>query len=60
MKDGDLYPYNGNTSFTDDSRPAAKDKYRLKLGKPVTNIEQDNGDYVRLYGRNTGSGCSRG
>ena len=42
-EDGDLYPYNGNTSFTDDSRPAAKTNTGLKLGKPVTNIEQDNG-----------------
>ena len=42
-EDGDLYPYNGNTSFTDDSRPAAKTNTGLKLGKPVTNIAQDNG-----------------
>ena len=38
-----VYPYNGNTSFTDDSRPAAKTNTGLKLGKPVTNIAQDNG-----------------
>ena len=31
-EDGDLYPYNGNTSFTDDSRPAAKSNTGLKLG----------------------------
>ena len=42
-EDGDLYPYNANTSFTDDSRPAAKTNTGLKLGKPVTNIAQDNG-----------------
>ena len=45
-EDGDLYPYNGNTSFTDDSRPAAKTNTGLKLGKPVTNIAQDNGRSV--------------
>ncbi len=40
---GDLYPYNGNNSFTDTSSPAAKTNTGLLLGKPVTNITQANG-----------------
>lgn len=40
---GDLYPYNGNNSFTDQSLPAAQTNSGLLLGKPVTNITQKNG-----------------
>lgn len=42
-EEGDLYPYNGNNSFTDSSRPAAKTNTGELLGKPVTNIVQKNG-----------------
>ncbi len=42
-EEGDLYPYNGNNSFTDTSRPAAKTNTGLLLGKPVTNITNTNG-----------------
>ena len=40
---GDLYPYNNNNSFTDQSAPASKTNTGLSLGKPVTNITQANG-----------------
>ena len=40
---GDLYPYNNNNSFTDQSTPAAVTNTGLLLGKPVTNITQANG-----------------
>lgn len=40
---GDLYPYNNNNSFTDQSAPASKTNTDLSLGKPVTNITQANG-----------------
>lgn len=40
---GDLYPYNGNNSFTDSSRPAAKTNTGELLSKPVTNIALENG-----------------
>ena len=40
---GDLYPYNNNNSFTDQSAPASKTNIGLSLGKPVTNITQANG-----------------
>lgn len=39
----DLYPYKGNNSFTDESTPAARTNDGLLLGKPVTNITQENG-----------------
>lgn len=40
---GDLYPYNNNNSFTDQSAPASKTNTGLSLGKPVTNITQTDG-----------------
>ena len=40
---GDLYPYNNNNSFTDQSTPAAVTNTGLLLGKPVTNITQTDG-----------------
>ena len=40
---GDLYPYGGNNSFTDSSRPAARTNTGELLGKPVTNIAANNG-----------------
>lgn len=40
---GDLYPYNNNNSFTDQSAPASKTNTGLSLGKPVTNITQADG-----------------
>lgn len=42
-EEGDLYPYNGNDSFTDTSRPAAKTNDGELLGKPVTGIMHTNG-----------------
>ena len=42
-EEGDLYPYNGNDSFTDTSRPAAKTNDGELLGKPVTGITHTNG-----------------
>lgn len=40
---GDLYPYNNNNSFTDQSAPASKTNTGLSLSKPVTNITQTDG-----------------
>ncbi len=42
---GDLYPYNGNSSFTRDSSPASKTNTAGYIDKPVTNIAQD-GDLI--------------
>lgn len=42
-EEGDLYPYGGNDSFTDSSRPAARTNTGELLGKPVTNIVQNKG-----------------
>lgn len=38
---GDLYPYNGNNSLTDTSTPAATVYTGGTMGKPITNITQN-------------------
>ena len=45
---GDLYPYNGNDSITDNSKPAAKVNTGNYLHKPITEITKV-GNHVTFY-----------
>ncbi len=40
---GDLYPYNGNNSFTSTSVPASVTNTGIVVDRPITNIMQSNG-----------------
>ncbi len=40
---GDLYPYNGNNSFTPNSTPASITNTAGTINKPITNITNNNG-----------------
>ncbi len=42
-QEGDLYPYDGNNELTDESSPAAKLYVGGYMGKPITNITDENG-----------------
>lgn len=46
---GDLWPYNGNNEFTDESKPAAKVNKGGYLGKPITEITKNSDGTISFH-----------